>query len=319
MRADPRWRGGDAAYSVALADGRVLWLFGDSFVGEGDGTEGRGGRAMVRNTVALQSGANPATSSFSFAHRTTDTGEPSPFFAPMFGLDLWPGPASRIGDGLLLTFVRIRSTEADLGFETVDSLAFRVPDTAGMPAAWTFEPTELPAAPPGVQLGYGAHLADPRWTYAFAPVEPGNHDIYLGRWAADDLTAGHTERMQWWSGSAWQAEPSQARVIVGGLQTEFSVTRVGEELWMVSTDTFGASDIVVRTAAAPEGPWSPPRQLYRPPEFGRDGVLIYSAKAHAHLEGGPQVLTYCTNRLDFWDLAADMDVYFPRFVRVTPR
>ena len=27
------WTGGDATYSVPLPDGRVLWMFGDSFIG----------------------------------------------------------------------------------------------------------------------------------------------------------------------------------------------------------------------------------------------------------------------------------------------
>ena len=32
FHSDPRWRGGDAAYSVPLGGDRVLWLFGDSFI-----------------------------------------------------------------------------------------------------------------------------------------------------------------------------------------------------------------------------------------------------------------------------------------------
>ena len=34
FRRDPRWRGGDVASSLDLGQDRVLWLFGDSFVGE---------------------------------------------------------------------------------------------------------------------------------------------------------------------------------------------------------------------------------------------------------------------------------------------
>ena len=36
---DPRWLGGDDAYSIDLGDGRIAWFFGDSFVAptvEGD-------------------------------------------------------------------------------------------------------------------------------------------------------------------------------------------------------------------------------------------------------------------------------------------
>lgn len=37
FRSDPRWLGGDAAYSVDLGHGRVPWLFGDSFIADAPG------------------------------------------------------------------------------------------------------------------------------------------------------------------------------------------------------------------------------------------------------------------------------------------
>ena len=45
---------------------------------------------------------------------------------------------------------------------------------------------------------------------------------------------------------------------------------------------------------------------------------MYSAKAHRLADGGLAV-TYCSNDLDFWTMAGDMRLYFPRFVRVGVR
>ena len=33
---DTGWQGGDAAHSIKLNDNRVLWLFGDTFIGKND-------------------------------------------------------------------------------------------------------------------------------------------------------------------------------------------------------------------------------------------------------------------------------------------
>ena len=46
------WLGGDEAYSISLNAGRVLWLFGDSFVGS-EAQTSRAGATMIANTVAV--------------------------------------------------------------------------------------------------------------------------------------------------------------------------------------------------------------------------------------------------------------------------
>jgi len=58
----PRWLGADAAYSFDLGNQRVLWLFGDSFVG---GLKWRRSR-MVRNSIAIQKGYDPSAASIRF-------------------------------------------------------------------------------------------------------------------------------------------------------------------------------------------------------------------------------------------------------------
>src|ERR1044071_9400277 len=56
---DASWAGGDSAYSVELDDQHVLWLFGDTFVDPAaDGTRMNNPNYFVRNSVAIQSGAD---------------------------------------------------------------------------------------------------------------------------------------------------------------------------------------------------------------------------------------------------------------------
>ncbi len=150
--------------------------------------------------------------------------------------------------------------------------------------------------------------------YAFAPVEPGDHDVFVARWPVASARSGQLEAPQWW-GNTWTSDPMAAHPVVRGVQTEFSVHHAEDGLlWMISVDGFGQTNIVRRSASAPQGPWSKPAHLHRPAESSRDNILVYSAKAHPELEGG-LLITYCTNHLDFSTLVNDMSLYFPRFVR----
>ena len=51
------WTGGDGAYSIALSDERILWLFGDTWIGKVRDNR-RLEAVIVKNTAALQQGAD---------------------------------------------------------------------------------------------------------------------------------------------------------------------------------------------------------------------------------------------------------------------
>src|SRR5262245_29675545 len=113
---DPRWLGADAAFSVPLGGGRVLWLFGDTFVGIGE-SPARRGSVMVRNTVAIQTGLDPRTAAMAFRWRT-EGGRPASFFAEDGDRWYWPLHGIRLADGTLALFLaRLRATPGEgLGF-----------------------------------------------------------------------------------------------------------------------------------------------------------------------------------------------------------
>ena len=57
-RGDPRWLGGDGAYSVDLGGERTLWLFGDSFIATSP-AHTRSESTIVRNSIAVINAVRP--------------------------------------------------------------------------------------------------------------------------------------------------------------------------------------------------------------------------------------------------------------------
>lgn len=312
FRSEPRWLGGDAAYSVELGDRRTLWLFGDSFVDP----QARGKRAlaaMPRNTIAVQTGEDPATAKLAFHWKERD-GKPSEFFAGEQGEWLWPAHGVRLGGKLLLFFMKVKPEKGGLGFALTGSAARLVTNPDSPADEWRVGAIALPDAPAGVLFG-SALLAHEGFLYAYCPREP-SHEVLLARWTLERAKAGDLSGPEWWTGRGWDAAGSPAAVMSAG--TEFSVHRDGESFLQVQTTGFGAADLTARRADRPEGPWSPPVTLFRPEESGRVGVMVYAGKAHPHLKGGALAATYATNSFDFGGLISDLSLYYPRFVKLRP-
>jgi hypothetical protein len=324
FRGDPRWRGSDAAYSVDLGQGRTLWLFGDTFVRPaGAAGSGRQGCTMVRNSIAVQVGADPTAAAIAFATGGT-AAAPDSWFPQDGEVFHWPLAGLRHGDSATVFCTRVVNTPGEgLGFRAVGWTAFRLGSLDGPVAAITREPLAPFAAPFPVVVGtalvrHGAHV------HAFALREPGDHAVFLLRWSEARFAAGELAAAEWHDGGRWVSQRDLASAPVPVLAEgapEFTVHRAADGTYvMVQSLGFGGSDLAVRTAPAPAGPWREPRVVFRPAESDRPGLWTYAGKAHPQLHaGGALLATYASNAWDFARLVADEAVYFPRFVRLEPR
>jgi hypothetical protein len=117
----------------------------------------------------------------------------------------------------------------------------------------------------------------------------------------------------------WGEDFRNVSPLAGGMASEYSVTAFGGRYLAVYTEGGLSPRIMGRLADRPWGPWSEPTVLYECPEMGRDKkVFCYAAKAHAALSSGQNlVVSYCVNSFDFWQVAREAKLYWPRFVRVT--
>jgi hypothetical protein len=321
---DPHWVGADVASTVDLGDGRILWLFGDTWIDpSGRGT--RSGARMVSNSVAIQTGTDPASAGIRFYWGATDDGRPDAMFPDQGGESLWFGNGVRVDDRLVLFFARtLRHTGTGLGFEHVGWTAVLVENPDDEPSTWRVRPLETPAHPLGILVGFAAVARLGEHVYAFGSPNPIKaHPLYAVRWPAEEVRRGNLGRPEWWAGEriGWIPDSSSAPrwPLFEDGQSELTIHRdpARGQFLAVQTQGFGPADVMLRAAPALTGPWTAPRMMYRPPEYYRPGVMIYAGKAHPELTGADLVLTYATNTFDFGEQLTDSLIYYPRFVRLT--
>jgi Domain of unknown function (DUF4185) len=320
FHSEPRWLGGDGAYSIDLGNERTLWLFGDSFVARTSGAT-RKDSVMVRNSVAVQTGRDPSRASMAFA---LPDGEPRSFFEERGDRWHWPAGGVRIDAGPLVVFLSVlRKTTGGLGFASDGWRVARVDDPSGPPATWAMTWLEPPKTPFDAVVGSAVVRKD-GYVVALAPRAEGIHAAYLARFREADIAKG-TVVPEWWTGAArgWVAQAAldgTPETVIDDAGSEASLHFDARRArWVhVASRGFGATTIAVRTAPALEGPWSAPEDVFTPPESTGARPFVYAAKAHAELDAGGDLLvvTYATNSFDFGDLFSNTALYWPHFARL---
>ncbi|MEW5848457.1 MAG: DUF4185 domain-containing protein [Myxococcota bacterium] len=316
FHTDPRWIGGDGAMTVDLGDDRILWLFGDSFIANTP-ERVRARSHMVRNSVALQTGRNPAQAFMRFAW-AGDALEPRSWFPEEGAEWFWPGQGVRLGDRVLLFYLRIKQVgEGMWGFASAGWTATLAGPVDADLNQWTFQPVALPASSFGVNWGH-AVLDEPDGHLYVYGERGREHAILLVRFRRDDAERGDLSKPEWWCGPrGWGGDCEPEELFSPGAP-ELSVQRDSRAggFVMVHTVGFGASTLAIRTAPTPQGPWSATRDVYTPQESAEQDTLVYAGKGHPGLTGADVVATYVAGRLGTIPVEEEHRLYWPRFVRI---
>lgn len=346
------WTGADGINTADLLDGRILWMFGDTWIG--DIRKGRHARnsELVNNSLAVHeipdSGnwAPPDPSAIRFYWQRSgqknlawirpDSGSGSDWYWPSgnglmvkdaldrFRLIFFMNQLARMPDSdEMWAFYRRGNVLA-----TVSNPGEDVPD-------WRIQKISIPARQSKTEkIGWGAALLSVPvsgqtrggFLYIFGIDESdlGNKKLILAR-----SPAGRVEDTGAWQAylgnGDWGSFASECHPIAEHLASELSVEPVviGDTRWFVmvhSEDGFG-SHILMRMARNPEGPWSMPFPVYRVEDVRKDKSLVtYAAKSHACLSRtGELLISYVINAIDFDKVIQDADLYRPRFIRISLR
>ncbi|WP_157683555.1 DUF4185 domain-containing protein [Microlunatus soli] len=308
-----RWTGADSAYSVPLPDGRIAWLYSDTFLGTVNADHSRPTDSpFIHNSIIIDDHGELTT----YTGGTPDA--PRSLVAPEGSGDetgswYWFGDGTVEGDQLrvlVLEFEKTGDGVFDFAFVATAVASFRLPDLA-------VTVRSLPDSP---------------ISWASAVLECGRYSYVYGVEDLQSTKYAHLARVprgrltespwQYYDGAGWSADPTASARILTGVSNEFSVQRLGG----VDGGGFGlvtgdareslSPDILLYRSSTPTGPFTDPVRLYSTPETSGN-IFTYNAKSHPELAGdGELLVTYNVNSFDTADVYAEVDNYRPRYLRV---
>lgn len=325
------WWGADAAYSIPLPDGRSVWIFGDTLYGDRRVVE-RSEPRMVRNSIGISTCDDRSGWKINYVMRHDDKAQLLDFFqAQHKGTWYWALDGFFHKNDLWVTLLCVRNapktTSSALGFATCGTDLARLSGLENDPQRWSVK--YFPLVPDGVHAYPSATaVVEGEYVYMFALLETDSRPMLLTRIPLDGLDAP-AEHLQYLSKSGnWKPglTPADAMHVMKHGNTEMTVRyrpQLKEWVAIMNYPKLFSDRIVARTAPQLEGPWSEDKVIYRIPEMqkGHAGydknTFCYAAKEHPeYRKPGSLLITYACNTMKVRKLTSDLNIYFPKVVRV---
>jgi hypothetical protein len=304
------WITADLPASVDLRDGRVLWLFGDTWTGARapDGGLAPGAR-LQHNSALVQTGGCVDLVGSAGAGWLTIPGTDD-FWWPAGGV-VAGGQRGRTVDVFVTRVRRTGPGIFDFAAIGMDVVQLRRADLAVI---------GVRPLPHQDRLWASSVVADGDWLYLYGRDYTAGPSTYLARVRAGDLD-GH---WQFRSGRRWSRDPARATpVLTAPPFNNPAVARLRDGRWLaIAKDReFDGTALIGWTARSPHGPWRATGPLIAAPTEGRPDEFTYLAAPH------PQITLASKRLLVSWNLnsrAADLDslsdpivaTYGPRFAAI---
>ncbi|QDU58937.1 DUF4185 domain-containing protein [Aeoliella mucimassa] len=245
----------DNNISVPLPDGRVVWLYNDTYTGHYNPYDNSGGtEGFVRNFLIIQDGDT----------LTPWTPGQTSLVPPSGGNFYWPNDAFVEGDRLQvvlhevsgLTFVRSVIATLSLPDLTVQSYTANT--------VWNMNKV--------LDAGDG-------YLYVFGGTS-GSGDHKLARVPKGSFS--NFALWRYWTGSTWSTNRNAA-VELANLDGMWSVARIGPENYVAISSGFVGSSWRASFASSPTGPWTKPEANvigYPPIDFEAETAYYYMPYLH---------------------------------------
>ncbi|MEV0445525.1 hypothetical protein AB0I84_08900 [Streptomyces spectabilis] len=336
---DSGWTGGDSTYTVALPDGRRLYLFSDTFLGplNADGTRPTKAK-LVNSSIVVEDGSSLSTI-------TGGTKTRPKALMPPAVKDRWywlgDGMVSKI-DGknyLQVMFQEYRNTHD--GTEMPFAFARNVVATFDL--GDLSKPIWIDPLPSDTGVAWGsavlpASRSGDGYTYIYGVSKHKvNKKMRIARVKGSDLS--QVDEWQFFNAgefggpAKWMRSEKEGNEYLEGVANEYSVTPWNKQFALISQDSTAAFSAKIRiwSGCTPYGPFGYRQgndEVYRtteggPPPWGSYGdgrVFTYNAHAHPALQNGDRwTISYNVNTFDSEVSTTgshyrDPSIYKPRFV-----
>lgn len=306
---------GDGMYSIALPDGRSIFLMGDSYIGTVTNGARSTGDHMYRNTYNIYDNGKTT------ALYAVNGGKSSAAVPPGVtneGLKwYWPGHGYVVDNTLyIFQTLMYQGAEGAWGFmyETTRILEYSLPDIK------LKKDTGIPyATPDNVHYGMAA-LNDGDYQYIYAQVDIENDwdpvtEVYVARTTVQDMYS----KWEFFNGSGWSANSSDAAAMAGissvAVSSQFNVIKLRNKyVLFTSAKNWNSRKVYTFVSDTPYGPWKNKKLIYELPELAQSNWYSYNAMVHPQFERNGMILgSYCVNTDTFSEQFSNVASYRPIF------
>jgi hypothetical protein len=250
------WTGGDGTFSVELPDGRIIWLFSDTYLGDVNPDGTRSTAPPIASNTAVVQDVNGGDL------LETKAGADNRGF---LGSQYWIMDGTVEGSSL-----RIFANNKGGGTSGIATVSL-----PGLVPTGTVQ--SVPSAHPdvsGVILWGGSILEESDYTYVYGDARPTGalyFTTYLARVPAGQLTTGTWE---YWTRTGWSTTLADARPLAdqAGQNVRASgsvVAHDGHYVLVGKENQWFTDEIRAYTSPSPAGPFTGPTVVYETPEHGQ--------------------------------------------------
>jgi hypothetical protein len=311
------WAGGDQSLSLALPNGRTLWIFADTISGNRSASGGYAHGWTMRHNSFVEQDRGCLTAA-----------GPTPLPDVDSNHWYWPNSALVSGGRLYIFAMRVRRAgDGWAGFTVYGtSLATFALPRSGPPRLQSIVALPRGNADGTILWGAGAVAAGP-WVYVYGTQAVPAKQAFGRRLLVARARTAHLSDPRAWqylNATSFTSLPAGARPVIdaaGGVSTSVSVLpAAGGGVTVVSKrdEVFGRS-VAEWAAPTPAGPFTlTDPDLFSAPSLTKPGELLYTAQAHqeARLAGGALLVTICRNNIHFKAVEGDSRLYRPQFSAV---
>lgn len=307
--------GADGTYSIALPDGRSLFLMGDSYTGPVTNGSRAMSDHMFRNAYILYD--NDRVTALIDANGENSSAAIPPGVTNEHEEWYWPGHGFARDNRLYIFQTLMYQGEPGMwGFRyrTTDILEYSLPDIT------LISTTKIPFEG-STDIHFGmAVLDDQDYIYIYAQVDVDNgsnpvSDALVARTTIDKLYTA----WEYYDGSSWTPRSADAVKMEGlssvPVSSQFNVFRLKDKyVLLTQSKQFNSGEIYTFISDYPQGPWYNKKMIYKIQEKENPNLFTYNAMAHPQFKKeGKILISYNVNNVDFAEQHDDVSTYRPRF------
>jgi len=340
------WTGADGIYSIPLSGSetnseKTLFVFSDTFIGDVDSLTNQriAPTYMVNNTYAILEGSEPNNDNIQFYYDIDGDGLPTSFFEPNTpdsesGDWYWLMDGINIDETVYLYALRMDYDVPPFAVDGVALIKFQLGEENQLLEVEQYDTPLFYQYENGDYVWYGqaimpltnnAELSAPDdyiYFYGVYNSSPSNVK-YMTVSRTMENTIENYNSWEFWDGSSWISDISNATSLAHYISPEFSVTQISFNKYIAVFQQGGVGrSVAYRIANSPTGPFGMSNIIWDAPEYSEfNDVSAYNAKAHPHLSFGENlVISYNVNTNiggDFWYHFDRGDLYRPRFISIS--